>query len=88
MACLLRNLSISALLAGLIAGAAGTPETTVEGVLIDKECSVKAETRVVMAQTGSFRSMKQATGRPRHFSKSPRKRRTSELKLPGRFKET
>jgi len=47
MACLLRNLSISALLAGLIAGAAGTPETTVEGVLIDKECSVKAETRVV-----------------------------------------
>ena len=47
MASLLRILCIGALLAGLAGIAAETSETKVQGVLIDKQCSYKAETRVI-----------------------------------------
>jgi len=43
-----RNLLFCGLLAGIIAAAAERPSaTTVQGVLIDKQCSYKAETRIV-----------------------------------------
>ena len=43
----LRKIFVGALLVGLIGIAAQTSETKVQGVLIDKQCSYKAETRVV-----------------------------------------
>lgn len=42
-----RNLCLGAALAGLLSAIAQTPDTKVQGVLIDKMCSYKAETRVV-----------------------------------------
>jgi hypothetical protein len=42
-----RNLCLGAVLAGLLSAIAQTPDTKVQGVLIDKMCSYKAETRVV-----------------------------------------
>jgi hypothetical protein len=44
---LLRNLCAAGALSGLVAVAADTSETKVKGVLIDKMCSSKAETRIV-----------------------------------------
>ena len=43
----LRKICIGALLVGLVGIAAQTSETKVQGVLIDKQCSYKAETRVI-----------------------------------------
>lgn len=42
-----RNLCLGAVLPGLLSAIAQTPDTKVQGVLIDKMCSYKAETRVV-----------------------------------------
>lgn len=42
-----RNLCLGAVLAGLPSAIAETPETKVQGVLIDRICSYKAETRIV-----------------------------------------
>ena len=42
-----RSLCWGAVLAGLLSAIAQTPDTKVQGVLIDKMCSYKAETRVV-----------------------------------------
>ncbi len=42
-----KPICLAGALAGLLAATTGTRETTVEGVLIDKMCSYKAETRVV-----------------------------------------
>jgi hypothetical protein len=44
---LLRNLCVAGALAGLVALGGETSETKVTGVLIDKMCSSKAETRIV-----------------------------------------
>ena len=41
------NLCLGAVLAGLLSAIAQTPDTKLQGVLIDKMCSYKAETRVV-----------------------------------------
>ena len=42
-----RNLCLGTVLAGLLSALAETPETRVQGVLIDRMCYYKAETRIV-----------------------------------------
>ena len=44
---LIRNLCSAVVLAGLASAMAQTPDMKVQGVLIDKMCSYKAETRLV-----------------------------------------